>query len=70
MDSLKFQDMPGYALPCRLDLNEFGLVLSLNKSIGSLIIELTSVRKNGFFAVHITLTEAIFQITLSYKEEA
>ena len=55
--------MPGYALPCRLDLNEFDLVLSLNKSIGSLFIELTSVRKNGFFAVHITL---IFQITLSY----
>ena len=58
--------MPGYALPCRLDRSEFGLVLSINKSIGSLFTELTFVRKNGFFAVHITLTETIFQITLSY----
>ena len=68
--------VPGYALPCRLDRNQFGggivvfvredippRVHSLNKSIESLFTELTFVRKSGFFAVHII---RIFQIILTY----
>ena len=71
--------IPGYALPCRLDHNQFGggimvfvkedipsRVLSLNKSVESLFIELNFGKKSGFFAVHIILTDAIFQITLTY----
>ena len=71
--------IPRYALPCRIDHNQFGggimafvredissRVVSLNKSIESLFIELNFCKKSGFFAVHITLTETIFQITLAY----
>ena len=69
----------GYALPFRLDRNQFGgdimvfaredtpsRVLSLNKSIESLFIELNFRRKSGFFVIHIILTEKIFQVTLTY----